>query len=59
MSRSLSSEYVEMQSNGCQTELNEIVPQLNSPNSIEIDNTKDSKRSRTEMHVKIVMKFKN
>ena len=44
MSRSLSSEYVEMQSNGCQTELNEIVPQLNSPNSIEIDNTEDSKK---------------
>jgi hypothetical protein len=33
-----------MQSNGCQTELNEIVPQLNSPNSIEIDNTEDSKK---------------
>ena len=44
MSRSLSSDYVEMQTNGCQTEFNDLKLQKNYANSIQIDNTDTSNK---------------
>ena len=46
MSRSLSSDYVEMQTNGCQTDFNENDPQIqiNSSNSIDIVNSDTSNK---------------
>ena len=53
MSRSLSSDYVEMQTNGCQTEFNDLKLQKNYANSIQIDNTDTSNKSQALKQVKI------
>ena len=44
MSRSLSSDYVEMQTNGCQTEFNDLKLQKNYANSIQIEHTDTSNK---------------